>query len=622
MIRSMDDLMTASDSGAYRVLARKYRPTTFADLKGQEALVRTLSNAFAQGRVAHAFILTGVRGVGKTTTARIVAKGLNCLSADGPTVDPCGTCANCLAITEDRHVDVIEMDAASRTGVDDIREIIEGVRYKPVSARFKVYIIDEVHMLSRNAFNALLKTLEEPPPHVKFVFATTEIRKVPITVQSRCQRFDLRRLSAPDLIDLLGAVAATEQVTVEDEALALIARAADGSARDGLSILDQAMAMAHEAVGADQVRTMLGLADRAQIYDLFEAVMAGRLAESLEFLAAMHAHGADPLVVLQDLLALTHWVTKAKTAPSALTEPGISELERTRGAAFAEALSVAVLGRTWQMLLKGVGEVQIAPQPMAACEMVLIRLAHVADLPSPGDLVKQLTENAPPAAPATAPPSSSGGSSAAPPGAPSAAAAGDMAPPLGAAETAAAAEKHSAPAAPDPVSAEPTPGDSTPSKPTTAAGQPRDFDDIIALCSAHREARLLAYLSDYVRPVALAEGQLTIEVLPGAPSDLAANLAAALRQWTGTVWAVDLAAGGGPTRSEARQAARAAAEAEAARDPTVQAVLAAFPGAQIESIKDLRPAAGAVPPPPMEDDDDDSEDHDFIAEDPSAGTGF
>lgn len=594
MIRSMDDLMTASDSGAYRVLARKYRPTTFADLKGQEALVRTLSNAFAQGRVAHAFILTGVRGVGKTTTARIVAKGLNCLSADGPTVDPCGTCANCLAITEDRHVDVIEMDAASRTGVDDIREIIEGVRYKPVSARFKVYIIDEVHMLSRNAFNALLKTLEEPPPHVKFVFATTEIRKVPITVQSRCQRFDLRRLSAPDLIDLLGAVAATEQVTVEDEALALIARAADGSARDGLSILDQAMAMAHEAVGADQVRTMLGLADRAQIYDLFEAVMAGRLAESLELLAAMHAHGADPLVVLQDLLALTHWVTKAKTAPSALTEPGISELERTRGAAFAEALSVAVLGRTWQMLLKGVGEVQIAPQPMAACEMVLIRLAHVADLPSPGDLVKQLTEKAPPAA----------------------------------AETAAAAEKPSAPAAPDPVSAEPTPGDSTPSEPTTAAavptaaGQPRDFDDIIALCSAHREARLLAYLSDYVRPVALAEGQLTIEVLPGAPSDLAANLAAALRQWTGTVWAVDLAVGGGPTRSEARQAARAAAEAEAARDPTVQAVLAAFPGAQIESIKDLRPAAGAVPPPPMEDDDDDSEDHDFIAEDPSAGTGF
>jgi len=595
--------MTASDSGAYRVLARKYRPTTFADLKGQEALVRTLSNAFAQGRVAHAFILTGVRGVGKTTTARIVAKGLNCLSADGPTVDPCGTCANCLAITEDRHVDVIEMDAASRTGVDDIREIIEGVRYKPVSACFKVYIIDEVHMLSRNAFNALLKTLEEPPPHVKFVFATTEIRKVPITVQSRCQRFDLRRLSAPDLIDLLGAVAATEQVTVEDEALALIARAADGSARDGLSILDQAMAMAHEAVGADQVRTMLGLADRAQIYDLFEAVMAGRLAESLELLAAMHAHGADPLVVLQDLLALTHWVTKAKTAPSALTEPGISELERTRGAAFAEALSVAVLGRTWQMLLKGVGEVQIAPQPMAACEMVLIRLAHVADLPSPGDLVKQLTENAPSAAPATAPP-------------------------LGATETAAAAEKHSAPAAPDPVSAEPTPGDSTPSEPTmaaavpTAAGQPRDFDDIIALCSAHREARLLAYLSDYVRPVALAEGQLTIEVLPGAPSDLAANLAAALRQWTGTVWAVDLAVGGGPTRSEARQAARAAAEAEAVRDPTVQAVLAAFPGAQIESIKDLRPAAGAVPPPPMEDDDDDSEDHDFIAEDPSAGTGF
>ena len=300
------------------MLARKYRPQTLDDLKGQDALVRTLRNALASGRLAHAFVLTGVRGVGKTTTARIIAKGLNCIGPDGtggPTVTPCGVCDACRSITEDRHVDVMEMDAASRTGVDDIREIIEGVRYKPVSARYKVYIIDEVHMLSRNAFNALLKTLEEPPEHVKFIFATTEIRKVPVTVLSRCQRFDLRRFDISELMTLFGTICGKEGVAADEEALALISRAADGSARDGLSILDQAMALADGKITASQVQDMLGLADRALVFDLFESMMGGKIAEALEIVRSTYASGADPVVVLQDLLDLTHLITRLKLAP-------------------------------------------------------------------------------------------------------------------------------------------------------------------------------------------------------------------------------------------------------------------------------------------------------------------
>ena len=550
----MDDLITTSESGAYRVLARKYRPTTFADLKGQEALVQTLSNAFAQGRVAHAFVLTGVRGVGKTTTARIIAKGLNCLSADGPTVSPCGQCDNCLAIGNDRHVDVIEMDAASRTGVDDIREIIEGVRYKPVSARFKVYIIDEVHMLSRNAFNALLKTLEEPPPHVKFVFATTEIRKVPITVLSRCQRFDLRRLDTAALIELFTAVAEKEAVSIADEAAAAIARAADGSARDGLSILDQAMAMAEGMVTADQVLKMLGVADRTQIYDLFETLLDGRLSDALEILARLHAHGVDPLVMMQDLLDLTHWVTKAKTAPATLAEAGLSDLERQRGGQFAEKLSVPVLGRTWQILLKGIGEVQMASRPMQACEMVLIRLAHISDLPSPGDLVKQLTN---------------------------------------AAATVAAADSAATLAGPE---SESDPG---PQAAQVAAHpeaeMPADFAAIVGLFESHREAVLQTHLIENVRPVEVAAGRLIFQPLAGAPKDLASLLANRLRTFTAAAWHVEsVPAGGQPSLSELRQTVRLEAKAEVARDPVVRAVLEAFPGAAIESIKDLRPVGEAA----------------------------
>ncbi|MCK6452657.1 MAG: DNA polymerase III subunit gamma/tau, partial [Alphaproteobacteria bacterium] len=395
--------------GVYRVLARKYRPSNFAELIGQDAMVRILKNAIATGRIAHAFMLTGVRGVGKTTTARIIARALNCIGPDGkggPTIDPCGTCANCTAIAEDRHVDVIEMDAASRTGVDNIRDLTDGVRYKPVSARYKVYIVDEVHMLSPAAFNALLKTLEEPPPHVKFVFATTEIRKVPVTVLSRCQRFDLRRVDHETLSAHFAAIAAREGIAIEPAAIALVARAADGSVRDGLSLLDQAIALGGDRIDEARVRDMLGLADRVVVFDLFEQVLRGRLAEALDRLGELYRAGADPAVVIEDLLGLTHWLTRVKLAPEAADRPDVPEAERTRGKAMAEALPMALLTRAWQLLLKGLRETQNAPSPIQAAEMVLVRLAYAADLPSPADLVRELGDAA--QAPQAPPPPGSG----------------------------------------------------------------------------------------------------------------------------------------------------------------------------------------------------------------------
>ncbi|HZB92320.1 MAG TPA: DNA polymerase III subunit gamma/tau, partial [Stellaceae bacterium] len=377
----------------YRVLARKYRPSTFAELIGQEAMVKTLTNAIATRRIAHAFILTGVRGVGKTTTARILARALNCIGPDGkggPTIEPCGQCEPCRAIAEDRHVDVMEMDAASRTGVDDIRELTDGVRYKPVAARYKIYIIDEVHMLSKNAFNALLKTLEEPPADVIFIFATTEIHKVPITVLSRCQRFSLRRVPAELLAEHYRAIAEKEGVAAEPAAIALIARAADGSVRDGLSLLDQAIALGGGAVAESAVRDMLGIADRGLVFDLFETVLKGDAAGALQRMSALYEGGADPLMVLQDLLELAHLITRLKLVPGAAAEDPALAGERQRGLVLGERLGLPVLARAWQMLLKGIAEVQNAPSPLQAAEMVLVRLAYVADLPAPADLVREL----------------------------------------------------------------------------------------------------------------------------------------------------------------------------------------------------------------------------------------
>src|SRR5205807_4297651 len=404
-----------SDSAtAYRVLARKYRPSTFAELIGQEAMVRTLSNAFATGRIAHAFILTGVRGVGKTPTARILARGLNCVGPDGAggvTVAPCGVCANCRQIAEDRYSDVVEMDAASRTGVDDIRELTEGLLYrKPDLGRYRVYIIDEVHMLSRSAFNALLKTLEEPPPHAKFVFATTEIQKVPLTVLSRCQRFSLRRVPVELLAEHYRRIAEAEAVEAEPAALALIARAADGSVRDGLSLLDQAIALSalpREAPAASgeaalrpeltdgkvtetAARDMLGVADRGRVFDLLESVLRGDAADALDRMDRLHQDGADPLMVLQDLLDLSHFLTRLKLAPEAGLGDPIVEGDRERARPLAEKLPLPALARVWQMLLKGLEEVQTAPSPIQATEMVLVRLAYVADLPAPAELVRAL----------------------------------------------------------------------------------------------------------------------------------------------------------------------------------------------------------------------------------------
>jgi len=563
----------------YRVLARKYRPQDFDALIGQEAMVRTLTNAFASGRIAHAFMLTGVRGVGKTTTARIIARALNCLGPDGtndrPTIAPCGVCANCRAIAEDRHTDVMEMDAASRTGVDDIREIIEGVRFRPLSARQKVYIIDEVHMLSRNAFNALLKTLEEPPAHVTFIFATTEIRKVPVTVLSRCQRFDLRRIPADRLAAHFGAIAAKEGATVEEGALRLLARAADGSVRDGLSLLDQAIALAGDApVTEAAVRDMLGLADREAVFDLFEAAMSGRVADALALLAEGSAVGADPGVVIADLLAVTHTVTRLKLAPALAESAALAEAERTRGAALAAVFSLPQLGRAWQMLLKGVAEVNEAPDRLAAAEMVLIRLAHVADLPTPGEIIRRLgAEQA--ATPVPAPPRGPGGGG----GALRAVAGGGVRP------------------APEPAP-EPVPA----AAPTIAS-----LADIAALAAARREATLAAHITSRVHLVRIEQGLLEIRPDEDAPRDLCPRIAALLSEATGRRWTVAVSAeAGAPTLAELERAEAARIRLSVEREPLVRAILEAFPGATIEAIRARAPLPDGADPDLDENEDEDA----------------
>ncbi len=596
----LDTPAPAADGTHYRVLARKYRPTDFSTLVGQEAMVRTLRNALEAGRLAHAFMLTGVRGVGKTTTARIIAKALNCIGRDGkggPTMDPCGVCDNCVAITEDRHVDVIEMDAASRTGINDIRELIEGVRYRPVAARYKVYIIDEVHMLSTAAFNGLLKTLEEPPPHVKFVFATTEIRKVPVTVLSRCQRFDLRRVPVELLTAHFARVAESEKVEIAPEALRLIATAADGSVRDGLSLLDQAIAHGGGVVDVAQVRDMLGLADRSLVFELFDQVMRGDAPAALKTLGDMYDSGADPVVVLQDLLELAHWLTRLKVVPE--SAEGAPELERTRGRDMAGKLGMAHLTRAWQMLLKGLQETQYAPSPIRAAEMALIRLCYAADLPTPADAIKALQDGggAPPPRPSAPPPGNGGGMSASaaqPRGVPSGPPSGG---PRLAVTNAAVARAEIEPAA---VAAAPKP-------------QPRDFAEVVALFEARREARLALALSTDVHPVRCESGRLEFRPTDRAPVDLAPKVADALARWTGQRWMVSVSSEPGePTLASRRAAAHDARRQRAMEHPLVQAALQVFPGATLEVVRgrDEAPAplqapqpvvteAGEIPEPPL-----------------------
>ena len=559
----------------YRVLARKYRPRDFSGLIGQEALVRTLTNAIAQGRLAHGFMLTGVRGVGKTTTARILARCFNCVGPDGkggPTAEPCGQCEHCRAIADDRHVDVIEMDAASNTGIDDVRQIIDGVRYLPGSARYKVYIIDEVHMLSKPAFNALLKTLEEPPEHVKFIFATTEIGKVPVTVLSRCQRFDLRRIDAEELTQYFQKIAAAEGAKITDGAAAMIARAADGSARDGLSLLDQAIALSHGAIDEAQVSDMLGLADRTQLIDLYDDVLKGRAAEALRRLQTMHQAGADAAVVLQDMLALTHWLTRAKITPEPLSDPATPEAERAWGAKVTPDLSIPVLARLWQMLLKGLSEVQAAPQPLAAAEMVLIRLMHAAHLPDPADLVRRLSDSNGASASAPASRASGDGGRSAPASAPRL-----------------QTQQQTVPQAAAPRTA-----------PQATLPQPQSFGDVVALFHAKREAILAAHLQSDVHLVQFEVGRIDFRPGERAPSNLPNRVAACLAEWTGKRWLVSVSAHAGePTLKEQAAALARAQREEAARHPLIQAVLTAFPGATIDEVRDLaqEPAAESAVSP-------------------------
>ena len=590
--------MSETNPNGYRVLARKYRPERFSELIGQEALVRTLGNALSLGRLAHAFVLTGVRGVGKTSTARLLARGLNCIGADGngeATLEPCGVCEPCQAIAAARHVDVLEIDAASHTGVDDAREIIEGVGYRPVSARFKIYIIDEVHMMSKSAFNALLKTLEEPPDNVKFIFATTEIRKVPVTILSRCQRFDLRRVPAEALAAHLGAICEKESIAAEAEAITAIARAAEGSVRDSLSLLDQAAAMTADSLTADGIAEMLGRPGRRDSIAILTSAMAGDSAAGLAALASAMANGAEPEMIIADLLDLVHRAS-LKAAGGTLEE--LLDAEKAPVAALAEQ-GIARLGRAWQMLLKGHAEVTGAPHPAAAAEMLIIRLSHLASMPTPGEIVRKLADSEP----------GSPSQDSAPSPAPDQPAATPSVPPTPPAPTTAVPEMTEPPATdPQPprtmmtggpaeaaIAAPQTlqpqtqpraqPQASTRAQPE-AQPQPQSIHDIAALAESQDDLLLAALIRNHVRPVKVQPGLLEISLTDGAPDSLPGDIARQLSRWTGTRWMVSLAEGaGGRTVAEERQAARQQQRDALAETPLVKSILATFPGAEIEAVK-------------------------------------
>ncbi|HEV7323131.1 MAG TPA: DNA polymerase III subunit gamma/tau [Ensifer sp.] len=578
---------------AYRVLARKYRPKDFSDLMvGQEPMVRTLTNAFETGRIAQAYMLTGVRGVGKTTTARILARALNYKTADidRPTIDLRVPGEHCQAIMDGRHVDVIEMDAASHTGIDDIREIIEQVRYRPVSARYKVYIIDEVHMLSTQAFNGLLKTLEEPPEHVKFIFATTEIRKVPITVLSRCQRFDLRRISASDLVGLFSTILGKEGVSFDAEALAMVARAAEGSARDGLSLLDQAIAHGGGVVEVETVRSMLGLADRARIVDLFDHVVKGDVAAALQEFTAQYEAGANPTVVLTDLADFTHLVTRMKYVPEAVNDQSLSEIERTRGAVFAESVAVTALSRIWQMLLKGIPEAEGSSRPAGAAEMVLIRLAHAAHLPAPEEAARRLLElsgNEGGGGRLTPNGGSGGGAQASASVAVAAQASQPM--PVQRPTSNGATMLRAVPdVAPQPVAV----GRIEERVLTAPAARPQpsvpvnSISDIADLCAKNRDIKLKTLVRGFLRLVHIEPGRLDVNVSDDAPKTLLGEVAVKLKEWTGIHWIVSYSREAGePTLIEAEQRAQEQRLNDARQDPDVAAILARFPGAKITDVR-------------------------------------
>ncbi|MEM1376004.1 MAG: DNA polymerase III subunit gamma/tau [Pseudomonadota bacterium] len=581
---------------AYRVLARKYRPSDFSTLIGQEPMVQTLSNAFDAGRIAQAWMLTGVRGVGKTTTARILARALNYKrdDIDQPSVDLSTPGEHCQAIMEGRHVDIIEMDAASHTGIDDIKQIIDGVRYAPVSARYKVYIIDEIHMLSEKAFNALLKTLEEPPPHAKFIFATTEIRKVPITVLSRCQRFDLRRVEADVLAKHLGDIAQKENVEIDDASLAMIARAGEGSVRDALSMLDQAIAHTNAKVDEGSVRAMLGLADRGRIVGLFENLMNGNVVAALDGFKSLYDQGADPVVVLNDLAQFTHLVTRLRFVPKAAEmDASLSPEERDRGLELSKSLPIQTLGRTWQLLLKGISETEMASRPFSAAEMVLIRLAHAADMPTLDQAIKRLeaieqdpTAASAPATTASAPSSTN---------------------PTMAAPTPATAQPTAASTPPEtpaptmrlvsggePVQMEPPPVPQEVAEPEPQSEPAPEFDavpltslqDIVTLCEQNRDPLMKVNIRRCVRLVSIEPGRLTVQLTDDAPQTLLGDLSKKLQDWTGARWIVSTAReGGGETLEEQDQAKRTALFTDAENDPVVAEILSKFPGAKVIDVR-------------------------------------
>ncbi len=565
----------ADKGAAYAVLARKYRPSTFDDLIGQEAMVRTLTNAFASGRIAQAYMLTGVRGVGKTTTARILARALNyeLEGVDGPTIDMKKQGEHCAAIMESRHVDVLEMDAASHTGIDDIREIIESVRYKPIAARMKVYIIDEVHMLSKAAFNGLLKTLEEPPDHVRFIFATTEIRKVPVTVLSRCQRFDLRRVDVSELRDHFAKIAKLEKAKIDDDALTLISRASEGSVRDGLSILDQAIAHGTNEVSGADVRTMLGLADRARVFELLETVFNGDAKGALEGLHALYLDGAEPVQIIGDLAESVSVVTRIAAAGKEAADPTLSEAERALAETLATRLDLGALARAWQVLLKGLEEANAAPRPIAAAEMVLVRLAYMAELPTPRELARAMAQGEGANTPGASQEQPSSG---------------------GSARTPATSVRTTGSAQPAPSQdVEPAPEAATASQP-----QLQSFADVIALVDEKRERKLCHALENAVRLVRFAPRHIEIALLENAPRTLPNELGTKLKAWTGEQWIVAVTDGEGEEtiaekrrEREREQAARKDEEIEELKQhPSVRAVFEHFPDARIADVRDITPS--------------------------------